>query len=182
LHCRDQSLRLSEPIQLLVERAEQERLLELAQLDERVQAFLPHRKGYLLRSFLLGRDRSFITDVVDEGGRVPSKGELAVVLERDRNSVLVIELAEVDPLKPEERMQVLLHHVTKTGERFGPPRVFSLPRSIPLTAMRAYLLEQIEAETYEFEGKTYSFNPFKLRLVAYLKDQGKGVELLEEGM
>jgi hypothetical protein len=40
-------------------------------------------------------------------------------------------------------MQILLHHVTKTGERFGPPRIFSLPRTTTLIDTRAYLLEQI---------------------------------------
>jgi hypothetical protein len=32
---------------------------------------------------------------------VPGKGELASVLERDRNSLLVMELAEEEKLKPE---------------------------------------------------------------------------------
>jgi hypothetical protein len=72
----------------------------LVEQDERVQALLAKREGLGLRSFLLGRDRSFITDVVDEHGRVPGKGELATVLERDRNSVLVLEMAETDVLKP----------------------------------------------------------------------------------
>jgi hypothetical protein len=119
--------------------------LEFAALDPQVQALLPLREDRVIRSFLLARDRSYISDLVDEGGRVPGKGELATVLERDRNCALVMEQAEVDPLKPDERMHLLLHHVTKTGERFGPPRVFSLPRNTALAVLRTFLLEQIDA-------------------------------------
>lgn len=84
-----------------MEKAEQEKLLDLLQQNEQVKALLPQKKDMITRSFLLGRDRSFITDVVDENGRVPSKGELAAVLEKDKNSVLVLEQTEIEPLKPD---------------------------------------------------------------------------------
>jgi hypothetical protein len=39
--------------------------LELAEENEEVKELLPLQKGLVLRSFLLGRDRAYITDVVD---------------------------------------------------------------------------------------------------------------------
>ena len=74
LHCRDHKLKLSGPIKMLVERAEQEKLLELAWDNEEVKELLPLQKGLVMRRFLLGRDRAYITDVIDENGRVPGKG------------------------------------------------------------------------------------------------------------
>lgn len=55
--------------------------------------------------------------------------------------------------------------------------ILSVSRSMTLSALRGYLLDKIEAETYEFEGKIYNFNPFKLRFVAYAKDINKGFDL-----
>jgi hypothetical protein len=41
VHCRDDSFRLSEPIKLVIERSEQDKLLELVQGNENVKMLLP---------------------------------------------------------------------------------------------------------------------------------------------
>ena len=40
----------------------------------------------------MAKDRCYISDLVEDSGKVPSKGELSVILERDRNALLVFEV------------------------------------------------------------------------------------------
>lgn len=70
--------------------------------------------------FLLAKDRSYINDIVDEKGMVPGKGDLLTILQRQKNTALVVEQYEIHPSKTDP-INVLIHHVTKTGERFGNP-------------------------------------------------------------
>jgi hypothetical protein len=49
----------------------------------------------------MSKDRSYISDLVEDSGKVPGKGELSVVLERDRNSLLVLEVDQ-EVIIPEE--------------------------------------------------------------------------------
>lgn len=53
-------------------------------------ALLPKEEGKGFKAFLLGRDRSYITDIVEDNGRINGKGDLAAALSRDKNSVLVL--------------------------------------------------------------------------------------------
>ena len=62
---------------------------------------LPLAKGEKLRCFLMAKDRSYISDLVEDSGKVPGKGELSVVLERDRNSLFVFEVDSEQTI-PEE--------------------------------------------------------------------------------
>lgn len=63
-------------------------------------ALLPKEEGKGYNAFLLGRDRSYITDIVEDSGRITGKGELAAVLSRDKNSILVLELDTLDNRNP----------------------------------------------------------------------------------
>ncbi len=49
----------------------------------------------------MAKDRSYISDLVEDSGKVPGKGELSVVLERDRNSLFVFEVDNEQTI-PEE--------------------------------------------------------------------------------
>lgn len=126
--------------------------------------------------FLLAKDRTYINDVVDEKGAVHKKGELFVVLEREKNAALVVEQYEKAEGE-EERIDVLLHHVAKTGEKIGLPRwEYAIPSSL-LSALKYHLLEKIERDEVEFEGRVHQFNPAKVRLLIYAKDWGRAEEM-----
>lgn len=84
----------------MIERSEEDKLLELAQNNEKIVAILPKEEGKVYKAFLLGRDRSFITDIVEDNGRITGKGDLASVLSRDKNSILVLELETPDTRSP----------------------------------------------------------------------------------
>jgi hypothetical protein len=98
----------------------------------------------------MAKDRSYISDLVEESGKIPGKGELSVILERDRNSLLVFEVDKEKTIPEEERFTIVLHHTTKTWERFAEPRVIVVSRRLTLSELRALLLEELDQDSYEF--------------------------------
>lgn len=64
---------------------------------------------------------------------------------------------------------MLIHHVTKTGEKIGIPRWEYTLGDAMLSALKDYVLDNIGNDQIEFEGKTYNVNPVKVRVLAYTK-------------
>ena len=46
-----------------------------------------------------------------------------------------------------------------------------------LSKLKYHILEKIEGDQIEFEGKVYQVNPVKVRVLCYIKDIGKAEEL-----
>ena len=135
--------------------------------------------GYGLRMFLLSKDKSYINDIVDQKGYVPKKGELLQVMSREKYSSLVVE--QYQTIESEEGlMNVLVHHVAKTGEKIGMPRWQYVMGGALLTKLKYYLLEKIEKDEIQFEGKVHQLNPTKVRLLAYVKEWGRAEDLPDE--
>ena len=132
--------------------------------------------GYGYRMFLLARDKSYINDIVDDKGYVHKKGELLNVIEREKHSSLVVQEYQKEQ-DAEKAVHVLVHHISKTGERIGMPRwEYIQPKGL-LSALKYAILDKIEKDELEFEGKIYQMNPMKVRLLAYTKEWTRAEEL-----
>ena len=128
--------------------------------------------------FLLSKEKSFINYIVDENGRVEKKGELLSLLDREKYTSLVVEQYEV-VMSEEPLVNVLVHHVAKTGEKIGMPRwEYAVGRAL-LSKLKYHIREKIEKDEVEFEGRIHQVNPIKVRLLAYIKDWGRSEELPE---
>ena len=69
--------------------------------------------------------------------------------------------------------------MAKTGEKIGTPRWEYAIGSAMLSKLKYHLLEKIERDEVEFEGRFHQVNPIKVRLLAYIKDWGRAEELPE---
>ena len=142
-----------------------------------IKETLPQQVGHNYRLMLLNKDRTVISDVISLEGHVPGKGELTNVLDREKNSVLLVEQYEEVEEQNEEFVNVLLHHCTKTSEKIGHPLCLLLPRSYELGKLKMTILEKAYTEEMEFEGRMHKVNPMKLWIYAYTKDISKSIEL-----
>jgi hypothetical protein len=166
------SLHLSDIQKIVIEKNNEGGIVDLIYASKIIKENLPERMNYGYRMFLLAKDRSYINDIVGEKGYVHKKGELLNVVERERHSALVVE--QYEQLEVEESLiSVLVHHVAKTGEKIGMPRWEYTIGSGLLSALKYYLLEKIEKDEIEYEGKVHQVNPLKVRLLVYAKDWGR---------
>ena len=88
--------------------------------------------------------------ILESKGVVPGKGQLLSVLDREKYSALVIE--QHDPVEDEEEgiVNILIHHLTKTGERIGTPRWEVSLNSKMLSTLKYNILDLIANDEIEF--------------------------------
>jgi len=87
--------KLSEPQTIVIGKSKNENVLEMICKSEAVRTAIPAKMSHSYRFFLLAKDKSYINDIVDEEGFVAGKGELLAILEREKNTALVVEQYEV---------------------------------------------------------------------------------------